>query len=72
MIWYTAHYGSWANGGSVTRIDFGKYCYGTYSRKEAFQKAQETANQTGETVTVMWDIPTVRGLEGHIKEVHPE
>ena len=71
MIWYTAHYGTWANGGHVTKIDFGKYCYGTYDRKEAFDKAQKTANETKEIVTVVWGIPTIRGLDGHAQKVDP-
>ncbi len=76
MIWYKAHYGSWNDAHGVKSINFaptGKYCFGTFSRKEAFCKAQETANETGKVVTVMWDIPRAgRGLEGHYKEVHPQ
>lgn len=72
MLWYTAHYGTWRSGDTVTRIDFGNYCYGTHNRKEAFTKAQETANKTGRTVTVMWHTPSVCGLKTNIKKVAPE
>lgn len=72
MTWYKAFYGTWADGDTVTQIDFGKYCYGTYSRQEAFSKAQETANETGRTVTVLWGTPSAKGLVGSFKEVFPE
>lgn len=73
MIWYKAFYGTWAKFPGVVTIEFGKYCYGTFDRREAFAKAKEVANETGETVTVMWDIPRAgRGLEGHSEKVFPD
>lgn len=74
MIWYKAFYGTWAiTPPGVVSLEFGKYCYGTFDRREAFAKAKEVANKTGETVTVMWDIPRAgRGLEGHSEKVFPD
>ena len=53
MIWYTAHYGTWADagklGGGVQSVQYGKHEWetGTFDRKEAFSRAQEVANETG-------------------------
>lgn len=61
MAWYTAYYGDWCNGNSVHHIK------GTYSRKEIFERARETARATGETVTVKVDF----GMRLEFYEVNP-
>lgn len=69
MAWYKAYYRD--DNGLVEHIDFGKYCYGTFHRKEAFETAQDVATRTGKVVTVSWDIPRSNGLEGHYASVYP-
>lgn len=71
MYWHVAYYGTWRKGDSVTRIDFGKYHFGTYDREKAFKKAQEVANETGREVTVSWDIPTGHGLRSEYRKFLP-
>ena len=76
MTRYSAHYRSRAEQGRVHRIEFGehlgiKYLFHTESRKEAFEKAQETANATGETVHVMIFTPTGCGVRMDSKDVTP-
>lgn len=72
MTRYTAHYGTWANGGSVTIIDFGNHRLETYNRKEAFAKAKAVANETQSIVTVWSERPTGAGLRGDSQKVYPD
>ena len=76
-IWYTAHYGSWRDPHGVCRVEFNKpgeeykHITGTYNRKEAFCKAQETANETGKVVTVMKERPCSCGTYLDSEKVYP-
>ena len=64
MSWHRVTYGTGDNVVTVCR---------TYDRKEAFSKARKTANETGRTVIVSWDVPVYgRGLEWRFVEVSPE
>ena len=74
MTWYKAFYGSWNAPGGVKHIYFGdNYVNGTYKRKEAFEKAQAVADETGEIVTVLWETPRAgRGLVGGSQYVYPK
>lgn len=56
MKYYTAHYGSWKDGGSVNRLE------PSASKKEMIARAQKVANKTGLPVTVMSKAGGWRGL----------
>lgn len=64
--WYTAHYGNWRQGNVVTRIG----C--SLSRKEIFAKAQQAANETGETVTIDAQTGGPNGLRHRFFKVEPQ
>lgn len=76
MTWYTGHYGSWANGGTVTRISLGAGKWveqtGTYDRKEMFDKAQEVANENNVVVTIIAERPNGHGLSVETFKVEPK
>jgi hypothetical protein len=71
MWWYKAYYGSWREPKGVQMIDFGKYCYGTYNRNDAFSKAQETANRERRTVTVSAERGSCNGIVSKYYEFKP-
>ena len=62
MTYYTVFYGNWNDGNSVKRV-----CL-TINRKEAMSKARETANASGEVVTVK----ASRGMGLEFFKVNPE
>lgn len=74
MYWYEGWYGSWREPNGVRRVQIGTHGYdtGTYDRKEMFEKAQETANKTGKTVTVSATCGSCNGLTSKYWEVKPE
>lgn len=61
MTWYTAHYGNWKNGNTVHYIE------GTFDRKDMMARAQATADEVQQTVTVSAE----RGTRLTFTEVHP-
>lgn len=75
MTWYTGHYGSWANGGTVKHISLGAGKWaertGTYDRREMFDKAQEVANESNVVVTIHAETPNGHGLSVDTFEVKP-
>lgn len=71
MWWYKAYYGSWREPNGVQMIDFGKHCYGTYDRKEAFAKAQEVANKENRIVNISADRGSCNGIISKYYEVKP-
>lgn len=75
MTWYTGHYGSWANGGTVRHISLGAGKWaertGTYDRKEMFDKAQEVANENNVVVTILAEKPNGHGLSVDVFKVNP-
>ena len=76
MTWYTGHYGSWANGGTVRHISLGKGDWvertGTYDRKEMFDKAQEVASENNVVVTIIAERPNGHGLSVETYKVEPK
>ena len=44
--YYKAWYGNWKNDNVIRHLE------GSYSRKDIFDRAQKTANETGQTVTI--------------------
>ena len=77
MYWHKAWYGSWNQPGGVKTICFDgpgeeyKYTTGTYDRKKAFDKAKETAKQTGEIVTVCKEVGHWSGRRDVLYKVYP-
>lgn len=65
MTWYTGHYGSWANGGTVSYID------GTYNKEEMLAEAQRIANEKNVVVTVHTEKPNGHGLSVDNFKVYP-
>ena len=76
MAYYSAHYGSWNEPGGVQRVDFGKdrgieYLYKTTNYREAIEKAQQAANESGQIVHFCKEYPTVNGMLSEWREVYP-
>lgn len=76
MAYYSAHYGSWNEPGGVQRVDFGKdrgieYLYQTTNYREAIEKAQQAANESGHIVHFKKEYPTVNGMLSEWREVYP-
>lgn len=76
MAYYSAHYGSWNEPGGVQRVDFGKDCgieylYKTTNYREAIEKAQQAANESGQIVHFCKEYPTGKGLCSEWREVYP-
>ena len=65
MKWYTCYYGNWNQPHGVQYVDE------SHNRKEIFAKAQETANKTGEVVTVSAEQGSYRGLEHEFYKFKP-
>lgn len=66
MTWYTAFYGSYREKDGFHHIE------GTFSRKEIFEKAQATANETGKIVTVSAERGSVNGIIHNFFKVNPD
>lgn len=66
MTRYYAYYGSWRDKGGVTQLPV------TFSRKECFKAARETANRLGVEVTIIVERPTGHGLAGEHYHIMPE
>jgi len=76
MAYYSAHYGE--NALECQRIDFGekhgiKYLYKTDNYREAIEKAQTVANETGKVVHFCKSttLPCFGGMRDEWREVYP-
>lgn len=76
MAYYSAHYGSLNEPGGVQRVEFGKdrgidYLYKTTNYREAIEKAQQAANESGQIVHFCKEIPTGSGMCSEWRKVYP-
>lgn len=77
MAYYSAHYGSWNEPHGVQRVEFGedrgiRYLFHTENYREAIDKAQAVANQTGKIVHFCKETPVPGcGMRSEWREVFP-